>query len=349
MLNISQSLLTKRYRAGSSISVSYEQSEVVSAILALHSQGLASGHDIVRRSKTEQSKIDPTLPPKDENRAIECSGLNAQARRNPHRTQESLLSSSTSTDHSIFNAPDWRDSSETHFTQASIQSSLPQAPAPRSRMRNRVKREDEHEVLGQGSNKDLNNPKFQKAQDQALQNQSILEITARAATTMEAWMVMPRVSRADGGCGYDLRWGMNVWPLDSTEMKRLVREMSGWRKPDTLKQLASLTSMEREVVNRYLAQRGNSLNDDFTVKGVGFRSMEPTVEPNTRMPWRSIQVLIARTRPLRILPSAKVVAQNATSVEGASEIGLKIVNDVVPHDIENGLGYEFPPEMFESG
>ena len=141
---------------------------------------------------------------------------------------------------------------------------------------------------------------------------------------------MPRVFRADGGCGYDLRWGMNVWPLDSAEMKRLVREMSGWRKPDTLKQLASLTSMEREVVNRYLAQRGNSLKNDFTVKGVGFRSMEPTVEPNTRMPWRSIQVLIARTPSARIVPCAQAVAQSAAGFEEAPETEGQFVNDGVP-------------------
>ena len=341
---MSQSLLTRRYRTGSSISVSYEESEVVSAILALHSQGLASGLDIVREPKPRESGIKPRLPPKDGSPAIECSGLTSQARRIPHHTQELRLSSSTSTN-SIFDAPDRRDSSETHFTQASTQSSLPQTPIFPPRLRNRAKREDEHEVPDRELDRDLNNTTPQKARDQTLQNQSILETTASAETTMEAWMVMPRVFRADGGCGYDLRWGMNVWSLDSTEMKRLVREMSGWRKPDTLKQLASLTSMEREVVNCYLAQRGNSLNDNFTVKSVGFRSMEPTVEPNTRMPWRSIQVLIARTRPVRILPSAKVKAETVTRTGKVSKKERNVVNDVVPPDIEDGdvvgrVGYE---------
>ena len=177
--------------------------------------------------------------------------------------------------------------------------------------RSGIKREDEHKVRDQGLSKDPNNPRFQGAQGQSSHNQSTPEAIAGAKPTMEAWMVKPRVSRADGGCGYDLRWCMNVWPLDSTEMKRLVRGMSWWGKPDISKQLASLTSMEREVVNHYLAPRNNALNDDITVKGVGFRPMEPTVEPNTRMPWRSIQVLIARTRPRRIVPSARLIAENA--------------------------------------
>lgn len=325
-----QTLLTRRHRTRSSTGVSFEQSEVVSAILALHAQGFALGHDIVQRSKTEQSEIDPTLPAKEGTGTIACSDLNVQTGRFPPSRQESQLSSSTSINRSIFDAPDRRDSSETHLTRASTQSSLPQTPVFLSGLRNRVKEEDEHKAPDQGSNKKWNDPTLHKARDESLQNQSIPGTTTRATTTMEAWMVMPRVFRADGGCGYDLRWGMNVWPLDSTEMKRLVREMSGWRKPDTLKQLASLTSMEREVVNRYLAQRGSSLNDDFTVKGVGFRSMEPTVEPNTRMPWRSIQVLIARTPSVRIVPCVQVISENVPSLEEASETERTVVNGGVP-------------------
>ena len=336
ILNVCRTLLTMRHRTRSSTGVSYEQSELVGVILALHSQGFGVGPDNIQSSKTVQSEIEPTLPPKDVAKAIECSDLNVQASQSPSRTRESLLSSNTSTDRSVFDPPDRRLSSETLLTEASTQSSIPQTPFFLSALRNRVKKEDECKVQDQGSNKDLNNPSFREVRAQRSRNQSNLETAARSTTTMEAWMVMPRVFRADGGCGYDLRWRMNVWPIDSTEMKRLVREMSGWRKPDTLKQLASLTSMEREVVNRYLALRGNSLNDDFTVKGVGFRSMEPMVEPNTRMPWRSIQVLIARTRPGRIVPSARVIAGNASSLEEASQMERNKVHHVTPPYADDG-------------
>ena len=340
ILNVCRILLTRRHRTRSSTGVSCEQSELVGVILALHSQGFGVVPDNIQRSKTGQNEIDPTLPPKDVTKAIESSDLNVQASQSPSRTRESLLSSKTSTDRSIFDPPDRRVSSETQFTEASTQSSIPQTPAFLSALRNRVKREDECEVLDQGSNKDSNNPSLREVRAQRSQNQSVLETTARSTTIMEAWMVMPRVFRADEGCGYDLRWRMNVWPIDSTEMKRLVRELSGWRKPDTLKQLASLTSMEREVVNRYLALRGNSLNGDFTVKGVGFRSMEPVVEPNTRMPWRSIQVLIARKSPGRIVPSARVRALNVSSLENASEMDIKRVHGAYIDDGDPGHSAE---------
>ena len=327
-----RTLLTRQHRTRSSTSVSYEQSELVSAILALHNQGFALGHDNARKSETGQSEIYPTRQPKDETRAIESSDLNVHAGELTSRTRESLLSSSTLTDSSVFDAPNLRVSSETHFTEASTKSSVPQTSAFVPRSRNRVKKEDESKVLDQGTSKDLNSLSIQEGPALSSQKQPIPETNTKSTATMEAWMVMPRVSRADGGCGYDLRWGMNVWPLDSTEMKRLVREMSGWRKPDTLKQLASLTSMEREVVNRYLALRGSSLSGEFTVKGVGFRSMEPTVEPNTRMPWRSIQVLIARRGPVRI----KTRAMAASSLQGTSEMERYFAHDGGPPNIDNG-------------
>lgn len=307
-LNICRILLTRRHRTRSSTGVNYEQSELVSAILALHSQGFASGHHNVQRSKTGQRKIVPTPSPTGGDRVLECSSPNVQPSTLPSGTQESLFTSTISTHRSVSDGPDRRDSSETPFTEASIQSSMPLTPIL-SGSRSGIKREDEHKVRDQGLSKDPNNPRLQGAQGQSSQNQSIPEAIPGAKPTMEAWMVMPRVSRADGGCGYDLRWRMNVWPLDSTEMRRLVRGISWWGKPDISKQFASLTSMEREVVNHYLAPRNNALNDDVTVKGVGFRPMEPTVEPNTRMPWRSIQVLIARTRPRRTSFTCELITQ----------------------------------------
>lgn len=118
-------------------------------------------------------------------------------------------------------------------------------------------------------------------------------------TSVEALMVTPEIYPVDNSLdslGYDLRWEGTKMPLETLELER-PRRLRWRKKKDDIDKFARLTQMERKVVKRYLSHDKPDLGcDHSTIIDVHFKKMQPSREPNTQMPWRCVLVLISRKK-----------------------------------------------------
>lgn len=76
------------------------------------------------------------------------------------------------------------------------------------------------------------------------------ESTKNTDSTMEAWIVVPNIIRVFKG--HDLRWQVNILPLQQEEVIKQLRRMQRWKRSNVSEQMSALGDAEREAINSYI-------------------------------------------------------------------------------------------------
>ena len=76
------------------------------------------------------------------------------------------------------------------------------------------------------------------------------ESTKNTDSTIEAWIVVPSIVRVFKG--HDLRWQVNILPLQQEEVVKQLRRMQRWKRSNISEQMSAIGDAEREAINSHI-------------------------------------------------------------------------------------------------
>lgn len=136
--------------------------------------------------------------------------------------------------------------------------------------------------------------------DPRIESGIVDQTVGRLDDHVEVWILQPQVHFTH--CGYDIRYGAKRSLIPETDSKLRRQKFRRWKGVDVVSQLTKLLTKEREAVDDLFANisQQSVRPVQLTILDVVFQKMNPSKEPNTAMPWRSVVLyiqVICNTKP----------------------------------------------------
>lgn len=122
------------------------------------------------------------------------------------------------------------------------------------------------------------------------------ELTKNSDDVMEVWIVAPEIVTVFGG--YNLRWEVDVLPLQQAEVANQLRRMQRWKRSNISEQLSALSKEEREAIDFHIAQSSKQVISQVSLLAVSFKKKRSLTKYRELSPRHSV-IVIARRRYLR--------------------------------------------------